>query len=81
MLELVDEPGMADCVVGLAQVDVDCQRRGFAPPMLVDIVNNCLYCEGGAGVWSKCILSGRDDVVCCQVVHELVVDGCRGVWR
>ena len=40
----------------------------------MNLIEDCLECEGGAGVEAEGVLCGRDDVVGGEVVHHLVVD-------
>ena len=56
--------------------------------MLV-VFEDGLECKGGVRVWSECVLCGGDDVVVCEVLHDLVVeegvkdlccDGEEGYW-
>lgn len=39
-----------------------------------DVVEDGLEGEGGVGVWAKCILGRRYDIVFGQVEHDLVVE-------
>ena len=56
--EFVEEFLVRDCVVGFGEVDVDGERRVLVGFVFVDLVEDGLQCECGAGVWSERVLGG-----------------------